>query len=183
VLAAHTLSMLGSVLSEIALSVLVYRLTGSPLLSALGLLPYLVGGTVLASVADRFPARRVLVTCDMLCAAAATRLAAPGRRWPCCWCCRCAIAAVAPVFTGTRAASLTDILGDGDRYVLGRSLLRVVSQGAQLGGFAVGGLLLLAIRPPRTPSAVSAVAGAVEPQRCGYSSRSGEGAVESTGTG
>lgn len=44
-------------------------------------------------------------------------------------------------------------------------------------------LLLLAIRPPRTPLAVSAVAGAVEPQPCGYSSRSGERAVESTGTG
>lgn len=158
VFAAHTLSVLGSVLSEIALSVLVYRLTGSPLLSALtfalGLLPYLVGGTVLASVADRFPARRVLVTCDLLCAAAATGLAVPGAPVAVLLALRCAIAAVAPVFTGTRAASLTDILGAGDRYVLGRSLLRVVSQGAQLGGFAVGGLLLVAV-PPRAVLAVT----------------------------
>ncbi|MER7972880.1 MFS transporter, partial [Streptomyces sp. NPDC096080] len=52
VFAAHALSLLGVVISEIALSVLVYDLTGSPLLSALtfalGFLPYLVGGTLLA---------------------------------------------------------------------------------------------------------------------------------------
>lgn len=158
VFAAHLLSVLGSVLSEIALSVLVYRLTGSPLLSALtfalGLLPYLVGGTVLASVADRFPARRVLVCCDLLCAVAASGLAVPAAPVPVLLVLRCAIAAVAPVFTGTRAASLTDILGDGDRYVLGRSLLRLVSQGAQLGGFAAGGVML-AFVPPRAVLAVT----------------------------
>ncbi len=49
VFAAHLLSLLGVVVSELALTVLVYDLTGSPLLSALtfalGFLPYLVGGT------------------------------------------------------------------------------------------------------------------------------------------
>ena len=46
VFAAHALSLLGVVVTEIALSVLVYDLTGSPLLSALafavGFLPYLI---------------------------------------------------------------------------------------------------------------------------------------------
>lgn len=50
VFAAHLLSLLGVVVSELALTVLVYDLTGSPLLSALtfalGFLPYIVGGTL-----------------------------------------------------------------------------------------------------------------------------------------
>lgn len=151
VFAAHVLSVLGQVLAEIALSVLVYRLTGSPLLSALtfalGLLPYALGGTVLASVADRFPARRVLVGCDLLCAAAAVGLAVPGTPVAALLVLRCAIAAVAPVFTGTRSATLTDVLGPGEEYVLGRSLIRLVSQSGQLAGFGVGGLLLVALSP------------------------------------
>ncbi|HEY3501817.1 MAG TPA: MFS transporter [Actinocatenispora sp.] len=151
VFAAHVLSVLGQVLAEIALSVLVYRLTGSPLLSALtfalGLLPYALGGTVLASIADRFPARRVLVGCDLLCAAAAVGLAVPGTPVAVLLALRCAIAAVAPVFTGTRSATLTDVLGPGEEYVLGRSLIRLVSQSGQLAGFGVGGLLLVALSP------------------------------------
>lgn len=55
VFAAHLLSLLGVVVAEISLSVLVYDLTGSPLLSALtfalGFLPYVVGGTLLSGVA------------------------------------------------------------------------------------------------------------------------------------
>ncbi|WP_207127793.1 MFS transporter [Actinocatenispora comari] len=151
VFAAHVLSMLGEVLAEIALSVLVYRLTGSPLLSALslalGLLPYALCGTLLSSVADRFPTRRVLVGCDLLCAAGAAGLVVPGMPVAALLVMRCLLAAVAPVFTGTRAATLTDILGTGDRYVLGRSVIRLVSQSAQLAGFGIGGVLLLAVSP------------------------------------
>jgi predicted MFS family arabinose efflux permease len=158
VFVAHLLSMLGTVLCEIALSILVYRLTGSPLLSALtfalGLLPYAVGGTALSSVADRFPARRVLVCCDLLCAIAAAGLSIPGTPVAALLVLRCVIAAIAPVFAGTRAATLTDTLGEGDVYVLGRSVLRLVSQSAQLAGFAAGGLLLVVVSP-RTVLAVT----------------------------
>ncbi|WP_411114463.1 MFS transporter [Streptomyces sp. 029-5] len=152
VFAAHLLSLLGVVVSEIALTFLVYDLTGSPLLSALtfalGLLPYLVGGTLLAGVADRYPARRVLVVCDLLCAACVGVMVLPGTPIAGLLALRCVVAAIAPVFTGTRMAALTDILGEGDLYVLGRSLLRIVSQSAQLAGFGVGGVLL-AVVPAR----------------------------------
>ncbi len=151
VFAAHLMSVLGRVVCEIALSVLVYRLTGSPLLSALtfavGLLPYVLGGTLLSAVADRFPARRVLVSCDLLCAACAGVMALPGTPVAALLALRCAIAAIAPVFTGTRAATLGEILGAGDTFVLGRSVIRLVSQGSQLAGFAGGGLLLAAVSP------------------------------------
>ncbi|MEV7086971.1 MFS transporter [Streptomyces sp. NPDC093085] len=160
VFAAHLLSLLGVVVSEIALTYLVYVLTGSPLLSALtfalGLLPYLLGGTLLAGIADRYPARRVLVVCDLLCAGCVAVMVVPGTPIAVLLALRCAVAAIAPVFTGTRMAALTDILGEGDRYVLGRSLLRIVSQSAQLAGFGVGGVLL-AVVPARGAICVTVV--------------------------
>ncbi|QDQ13742.1 MFS transporter [Streptomyces spectabilis] len=151
VFAAHALSLLGVVVSEIALTVLVYELTGSPLLSALafalGMLPYLVGGVLFAGIADRHPPRRVLVGCDLLCAGCAVLMALPATPVAALLALRCAIAAVAPVFNGTRMATLTDILGDGDVFVLGRSLLRMVSQSAVLVGFGLGGVLLTFVSP------------------------------------
>ncbi|WP_344443565.1 MFS transporter [Kitasatospora nipponensis] len=152
VFAAHLLAVLGNVVCELALAVLVFKRTGSPLLSALtfavGLLPYAVGGTLLAAVADRYPARRVLVLCNLLCAGCAAGTVLPAVPVLALLVLRCLSATVAPVLTGTRAATLGDVLGEGDRFVLGRSVLRLVSQGAQLTGFAAGGLLLAAV-PPR----------------------------------
>ncbi|MEU0127235.1 MFS transporter [Streptomyces sp. NPDC006289] len=151
VFAAHLLSLLGVVVSELALTVLVYDLTGSPLLSALtfalGFLPYIVGGALFAGVADRYPARRVLVTCDLVCAGCVAVMVLPGTPVGGLLALRCLVAAVAPVFTGTRTAALTDILGEGPLYVLGRSLLRLVSQSALLIGFGAGGVLLAALSP------------------------------------
>lgn len=151
VFAAHLLSTLGTVVCEIALSVLVYQRTGSPLLSALtfafGLLPYALGGTVFSAVADRFPARRVLVICDLVCASCAAGLVVPGMPVAGLLTLRCLIAAVAPVFAGTRAGALTDVLHGSELFSLGNSVLRVTSQTAQLTGFGVGGLLLAAVEP------------------------------------
>ncbi|GGR66773.1 MFS transporter [Streptomyces aureoverticillatus] len=151
VFVAHAMSLLGVIVSEIALTVLVYDLTGSPLLGALafalGMLPYLVGGTLFAGIADRCPPRRVLVTCDLLCAGCALLMALPATPVAGLLALRCLIAAVSPVFNGTRMATLTDVLGDGDLFVLGRSLLRMVSQSAVLVGFGLGGVLLTVVSP------------------------------------
>ncbi|MEU8030269.1 MFS transporter [Streptomyces sp. NPDC049099] len=151
VFAAHVLSMVGVIVSEIALTVLVYDLTRSPLLSALtfalGFLPYAVGGTLLAPVADRFPARRVLVGCDLVCAGCVALMTVPGAGIGLLLALRCAPAVVSPVFAGTRMATLADVLGDGDLFVLGRSLLRIVAQSTLLVGYGLGGLLLTAVSP------------------------------------
>ncbi|TDU75913.1 MFS transporter [Streptomyces sp. KS 21] len=151
VFAAHLLSVLGIVVAEIALTVLVFRTTGSPLMSALtfalGFLPYALGGTLLAGIADRRPARRVLVGCDLVCAACAASMVLPGTPVAGLLALRCAMAFVAPLFQGTRNASLADILGPGDAFVLGRSLMRMVAQSAQLIGFGLGGLLLTVLAP------------------------------------
>ncbi|WP_062013362.1 MFS transporter [Streptomyces hygroscopicus] len=161
VFAAHLVSMLGEVVGQIALSVLVYRLTGSPLLSALtfatSMLPYVIGGTLLSSVADRFPARRVLVVCDLVHAGCVAAMVVPGMPVAALLALRCVPAAISPVFSGTRSATLGDILGAGDAFVLGRSVIRITSQTAQLAGFGVGGLLLAAVSP-RAALALTAAA-------------------------
>ncbi|MFI0939762.1 MFS transporter [Streptomyces sp. NPDC021020] len=150
IFAAHVLSMLGGVLAEVALAVLVYAETGSAVLSALVFaltyLPYALSGLLLSGIADRYPARRVLVTCDVLSCACVAATAIPGTPIAVLFALRVVMSLVAPLFTGTRAASLADIL-QGERYVLGRSLVRIVAQGSQIVGFGVGGLLLVWLTP------------------------------------
>ena len=72
--------MLGSSLQIFALSVWVYRVTGSALWSsaafAAGFLPQLIGGAVLTSLADRWPARPVLAAGALVRAVSALVLAA-----------------------------------------------------------------------------------------------------------
>ncbi|MFF8408057.1 MFS transporter [Streptomyces omiyaensis] len=159
VFAAHLLSILGLVVSEIALTVLVYDLTRSPLLSSLtfavGFVPHLLGGTLLAGLADRYPPRRVLVVCDLVCAGCVALMVVPATPVAALLALRCAVAAVAPVFQGTRMATLADVLGEGDLFVLGRSLLRIVAQSSLLAGFGLGGVLLTLV-PARGAIALTA---------------------------
>lgn len=146
-------NVLGTSLQILALSVLVYRQTGSPLWSstafAAGFLPQLVGGSLLTSLADRWPARPVLVVGGAVRAASALVLAAthlpPGA----------AIAVVAlvavwqPVPSAVQSALVSRLL-TGDLYVLGRSVFNLISSGAQLLGLAVGGALITTVGPAAT---------------------------------
>ncbi|MFG2112805.1 MFS transporter [Streptomyces sp. NPDC048718] len=188
VFAAHLFSLLGVVVSELALTVLVYDLTRSSLLSsltfALGFLPYLLGGTLLAGFADRFPPRRVLVVCDLVCAGCVALMVLPTTPVAALLALRCAVAAVAPVFQGTRIATLADILGEGELFVLGRSLLRILSQSALLAGFGAGGLLLTAVTP-RGAMAVTAATflASAALLRCGTARRPARAAAAATATG
>jgi MFS family permease len=146
---AHLVSMLGTMVAEVALTVLVFERTGSPLLSALtftvGFLPFLLGGALLGGLVDRYPARRTLVVCDLASAAVFAVMVLPGLPVAAYLALAFAAGLVAPVFGGTRAALLPQVLGAGQTYVLGRAVMRMVSQGAQVFGFALGGLLLIAV--------------------------------------
>ncbi|MDR8407380.1 MFS transporter [Nonomuraea sp. 3-1Str] len=150
IFAAHLLSVLGGVFAEVALAVLVFHRTGSALLTALifalGFLPYALSGVLLSALADRYPPRRLLVVCDLLSAACMAMMAAPRTPLAVLFVLRFATASIAPLFTGTRAASLADIL-QGDLYVLGRSLVRIVSQSSQIIGYGLGGLALVWLSP------------------------------------
>jgi len=147
---AHAVSMVGTVAAQVALSILVYERTGSPLLSALVLacsfLPFALGGVLLSSVADRFPARRVLVACDLLSAACIAAMLIPGMPVGGLLGLLVLTGIIAPIFAGARAAGLAHLLPD-DLFPIGRSLLRAISQVAVLTGFALGSVAVAAIGP------------------------------------
>ncbi|MFI6792705.1 MFS transporter [Nonomuraea sp. NPDC050383] len=147
---SHVAAMLGTIMTQFALTVLVYRQTGSPLLSALvftvAFVPYLFGGVLLSALVDRVPVRRLLVGCNLATAALAAVMALPGLPVVAVLLAAFAIGLVAPVFAGARAAVLPRVL-DGDVYIAGRSLFRLVAQAAQVSGFALGGLLLVVVTP------------------------------------
>lgn len=141
--------MLGTVAADVALTVLVYERTGSPFLAALtftvSFLPFLIGGTLLSGIVDRLPARPVLVTCDLARAAVFTVMTLPGMPVAALLAMSFVAGLAAPVFGGTRSAIMPAILGDGQRYVLGQATMRMVSQGAQVIGFGIGGILVAAL--------------------------------------
>jgi hypothetical protein len=147
---AYVVSMLGYVVAGLALTVLVYRRTDSPLLSALTftmtLLPYLFGGTLLSGLVDRLPARRLLVGCDLAGAVCVAVMTLPGMPIVALFALLFAMSLLTPLSTGARGALLTRVLPPG-AVVPGRSLLRMVAQGAQLLGYAVGGGLLAGLTP------------------------------------
>src|SRR5215469_8501385 len=157
---ADIVSMLGSVVAAVALTVLVYQRTGSPALAAsvmaLAFLPYLLGGVLAGAAADRLPARRMLVACDLASAALIAAMTIPGTPVAGLLVLLFANGLLAPVYQGVRSALLPDVLPPGPGYVLGRALMRMVAQSAQIAGYGVGGALL-AILSPRGALALDAL--------------------------
>ncbi|MEV5962590.1 MFS transporter [Kribbella sp. NPDC051952] len=150
VFGAHAVSMLGTVAAQVALSILIFERTGSPLLSALVLvcafLPYAVSGVLLSSFADRFPARRVLVGCDLLSGLCIGLMLIPGMPVGGLLGLLLLTGVIAPIFAGARAASLAHLL-PADLFPIGRSLLRAISQVTVLTGFALGAIAVAAVGP------------------------------------
>ena len=79
---SEILSVAGDRLVLVALTLLVYDRTRSPLLTALayasGYLPWIIGGLFLSGLADRYPRRAVMVTCDLARAVLVTAMVIPG---------------------------------------------------------------------------------------------------------
>ncbi len=157
---ANIVSMLGTVIASVALTVLIYQQTGSPALAALvmalSFLPYLIGGVLLSAIVDRLPARRVLVGCDLASAAVVAVMVIPGLPVAGLLILLFGLGLIAPIFQSVRATVLPEVLPPGAPYVLGRSLMRLVAQGAQIAGYGAGGLLLVFL-PPRGALAADAV--------------------------
>lgn len=145
---AQLVSLVGDQLARVALAVLVFDRTGSPLLTglvyALTFLPWLIGGPVLAGLADRYPRRRVMLATDLARAALVGLMAIPGV--PLAVLCGLLIAAVAfnAPFSAARAALLPEVFPD-DRYVLASAVGNITAESAQVLGFAVGGGLVALI--------------------------------------
>jgi MFS family permease len=147
---SYLLSTTGDELARVALTVLVYQRTDSALLSAvtfaISYLPWLLGGPVLAALADRFPRHRVLIASDVARAVLVGLMAVPGVPLPALLGLLLLVSVCAPPFEAARAALMADVL-EGDRYAVATSLTGIAQQLAQLIGFLLGGALLLTLSP------------------------------------
>jgi MFS family permease len=146
----RSLAIAADTLRILALSVLVFAVTGSPLLGAIaygiGFLPQLVGVTLLGALADRVRPRRLIVAGYALeCATAAMLALAHLPVWSSLLLVA-VVAALTPVFGGASARLVAEVL-TGDAYVLGRSLSSMSSSAAQLLGLAGGGVAIGTLGP------------------------------------
>lgn len=163
---AQVLSVAGDQLARVALTVLVYTRTHSAALTAVTYavtyVPWLIGGFTLSGLADRFPRRAVMITCDAARALLVLGMAAP--RVP-------LLAMVALLFVVTlmdvpfksaRAAMVADVL-HGEHYVLGTAVTQMTIQTGTVSGFAIGGVVVgfLGARTALTADAVTFVASAL----------------------
>jgi predicted MFS family arabinose efflux permease len=156
-------SLLGDQLARVALSVLVFRQTGSTLWTAvvyaLTFLPALAGGLLLSGVADRYPRRNVLIGCDMCRAVLLAVMAVRGLPILAVGALLVLATLVGAPFKAAEPALIADIFS-GDKYVTALGLRTATSQAAQLIGFAVGGVAVAALGP-RPSLAVDAATFAV----------------------
>jgi hypothetical protein len=141
-------SQLGDQAAAVALAVLLYQRTGSPLVAALGYatayLPWTIGGLVLAPLADRIAPRTLLVGCDLARAVLIGLAAIPGLPLPLVGAFVLVAAFFSPPFEAGHAALLPRVL-DADRYPVGLSIGNAVHQSTQLTGFLAGGALVVLI--------------------------------------
>jgi hypothetical protein len=139
--AASTLSWAGDYLARAAITALVFQMTGSVAASAgafaISYAPWLLGGSVLVSVADRYPYRSVMVACDIARMILMAAVALPGLPLPAVLILLLCSALFAPPFDAARSATLPAVL-TGDRYVVGVGLHAATSQPAQVAGYFAG---------------------------------------------
>ncbi|HEY3951984.1 MAG TPA: MFS transporter [Streptosporangiaceae bacterium] len=142
---AQLLSVAGDQLARIALTVLVYSRTHSPLLAALTyavtIVPIFAGGVLLSGVADRFPRRAVMIICDVVRCLLVLVMAIPGMPLAVLLVLLFVVTTFTAPFTAARSAIYPDVL-EGDRYVLGTAVTMTTYQFAQVTGFAVGGAVV-----------------------------------------
>jgi predicted MFS family arabinose efflux permease len=147
---AQAISLTGDQLARVAIASLVYAETGSPfvtaLVYALTYLPWLIGGTLLSGLADRYPRRAVMVSCQLLSAALVALMAVPGMPLPVLAGLLFVVILIESPFLAARASLLVDVLPD-DRYVLASAMNQLTVQGSQVLGFAAGGALVLLLEP------------------------------------
>ncbi|MEV8393146.1 MULTISPECIES: MFS transporter [unclassified Streptomyces] len=136
-----------------ALGTLIYTETGSPLLSGLAMsglaLAQAVGATTLLSAADRLPPRAALTGTALLFALGTALQAVPGLPVWAAFAVLLGLGTIAAPVGGVRYGLLNQVLSR-EGYLLGRSLFNMSAGVAQIGGFAVGGVLVAALSPRGT---------------------------------
>jgi MFS family permease len=145
---SEILSIAGDRLALVALTLLVFDRTRSPLLAAAvyatGYVPWVIGGLFLAEVADRRPRRSVMITCDAARAVLVAAMVIPRAPIGVLVALLFVTTMITPPFESARAAVTADIL-TGERYVLGAGVMGTTFLGAQVAGAAGGGVAVALI--------------------------------------
>jgi predicted MFS family arabinose efflux permease len=163
---AELLRALAGTAEILGLSVLVYAQTGSALLGALaygiGFAPQVVGGVLFTAAADRCPPRGLLTVLLGVRALPGAVIGLAPVGLAAMFAIVAVVACLDPVAAAARGGLLPQVL-DGDRYVLGRSVLSLTGSFAQIVGLGLGGVLLavLSARQLLVAAAAVLVAGAV----------------------
>ncbi|MEU8185107.1 MFS transporter [Micromonospora sp. NPDC049044] len=141
VFVAGALSWVGDYVAKAAVTLLVYQKTSSVGLSAaafaVSFLPWLLGGPVLAALAERYPYRRVMVACDLIRMALMLLIAIPQLPYQAVLVLIFAATLANPPSQAAKSALMPQMLA-GDRLVLGLSLNSSVGQAAQIVGYVLG---------------------------------------------
>ncbi|GAA0424752.1 membrane protein [Acrocarpospora corrugata] len=142
-----------STVSGLALGVLVYRATDSPLLSALSMFgpsfAQMIGAMALLSAADRVPPRAALTALAVVFGVGTASLAVPGLPLWAIFTIIFALGLAASLGGGVRFGLLNEIL-PRDGFLLGRSTIGMSVAVQQIAGYAVGGLLVTLLTPALT---------------------------------
>lgn len=145
---AGALTTAASTTSSLALATLVYRSTGSALLTAVAMfgpsVAQALGAATLMSVADAGPPRRTLLLVAAVSTAALALQALPGLGTPVRLLLVVGVAYVASVGAGARWGLLAQVVPPGS-FPLARSAVNLAVGAFQVVGFAAGGLLLTAL--------------------------------------
>ena len=146
--ATRTLAITADTLRMVALSVLVFAVTGSTLLAALAygiaFVPQLIGGSLLGAVADLLPPRQLITLGYVVEFGSGLLLAFADLPIWLSMVLVAAVSMVTPVLNGAVGRVVADVLS-GENYVLGRSLLNLASSAAQLVGMAGAGAAVAAL--------------------------------------
>ena len=145
-LGAQAVSIAGTSIAAVALTILVCTRTGSAFLSsltfALGFVPYVLGGGVLSSAVDRVRPRRLVNSCDAGSAVTAASMAVPGIPIGALLVLLFVLGTFSAVAGGARGALVRSTVTDA-AYVPARSLMKLAAQIAQIAGNAIGGGLVV----------------------------------------
>lgn len=145
---AQLLSILGDQLARVALTVLVYQRTRSPLLAgvtfAASIVPAVAGSLWLGWLADRYSRRTVLLTGDLISCALVAVMAVPGVPLAVLVVLLVVVTGVSGPYMAARGAVNRDVLGER-LYPLGQSATQTAYQAGQVAGFAVAGVVVAVV--------------------------------------
>jgi MFS family permease len=144
------LSTAASTVSGLALATLVHRATQSPLLTALSMfgpsLAQMIGATTLLSAADRMPPRATVAGIAFLFGIGTAVMGIPGLPVWAVFALLLLLGLARSCGGGVQWGLLNEILAR-EGYLLGRSVFNMMGGGAQVVGFATGGVLVALLSP------------------------------------